>query len=480
MESLFNQINNRQWRWLILIGLAGLTFVSVWFALRMRINLLFAVPIAVVGGLQIIYNYKPIFYALFFSIPLSMQLEMGPLALELVSEPLMIILLLIFVINLLSGKQFHLGRRIRVFHVFVFLLIFWTGFTTLMSEFPLRSLKFLLSKLWYLAAIVYTGEHIINRPLEVKRLFWLFFVSLVLVAFGITVRHALVGFAFEESNGIAFPLFANGVIYAATLVLFLPWCWYARTWYTPRSLEWYLIIIGTAILVIATIFTYKRGAWAALLLLPFIDFMIRGKVFDKFVYAVIFVVVLALGYLIQDNRFYAFAPNYQKTIWHEGDISGHLSATLSGTEISSMERFYRWVAAKNMIADNPLLGSGPSTFNQVYKRYTDDAFRTYVSDNPEQSTTHNYFLMTFAEQGFPGGLLFIAMCLYMLLKAARLRGEISDPLRRSILMMATLSLCTILFHSLLNELIEVDKIGTMFWLCLVLIHKSEVWHEQDG
>ncbi|MEL6653694.1 MAG: O-antigen ligase family protein [Bacteroidota bacterium] len=163
-----------------------------------------------------------------------------------------------------------------------------------------------------------------------------------------------------------------------------------------------------------------------------------------------------------------------------GDISGHLSATLSGTEISSMERFYRWVAAKNMIADNPLLGSGPSTFNQVYKRYTDDAFRTYVSDNPEQSTTHNYFLMTFAEQGFPGGLLFIAMCLYMLLKAARLRGEISDPLRRSILMMATLSLCTILFHSLLNELIEVDKIGTMFWLCLVLIHKSEVWHEQDG
>ncbi|MEL6653494.1 MAG: hypothetical protein AAFQ87_22080 [Bacteroidota bacterium] len=162
MESLFNQINNHQWRWLILIGLAGLTFVSVWFALRMRINLLFAVPIAVVGGLQIIYNYKPIFYALFFSIPLSMQLEMGPLALELVSEPLMIILLLIFVINLLSGKQFHLGRRIRVFHVFVFLLIFWTGFTTLMSEFPLRSLKFLLSKLWYMAAIVYTGEHIIN------------------------------------------------------------------------------------------------------------------------------------------------------------------------------------------------------------------------------------------------------------------------------------------------------------------------------
>ncbi|MEL7535240.1 MAG: O-antigen ligase family protein [Bacteroidota bacterium] len=479
MESLLNQISNRQWRWVILIGLALLTFGSVWFALRMRMNLLFAIPLVVLGALQIIYNYKPIFYAMFFSIPLSMQLEMGPLAMEMVSEPLMLILLTVFIFNLLRGEQFSLKAKVRPFHVLIFLLIFWTAFTTLTSEFPARSVKFLLSKIWYLVAIVYTGEKIINEPKEVRRLFWLFFTSLVLVAFGITVRHALVGFSFEEANGIAFPLFANGVIYAATLVLFLPWCWYARTWYTPRSLEWYLIIMGTGILVLATIFTFKRGAWAALTLLPVIDLLIRWKVFDKVIYGTVVVVVLALGYLIQDNRFYAFAPNYQKTIWHEGDISGHLSATFSGTEISSMERFYRWVAAKNMIADMPMLGSGPSTFNQVYKRYTDDAFRTYVSDNPEQSTTHNYFLMTFTEQGFPGGLLFIGICIYMLLKAARLRGEITDPLRLSILMMATLSLCTILFHSLLNELIEVDKIGAMFWLALVLIHKSEVWHEQD-
>jgi O-antigen ligase len=142
-----------------------------------------------------------------------------------------------------------------------------------------------------------------------------------------------------------------------------------------------------------------------------------------------------------------------------------------------MERFYRWVAAKNMIATRPLTGFGPSTFNQVYRQYADDAFRTYVSDNPEQSTTHNYFLMTFAEQGIIGGLLFTGLCLYMLLYAAKLYPTLEDEQLRWLLMAALLSLCTILLHSLLNELIEVDKIGAMFWLNLVIIDRIGYWHE---
>jgi O-antigen ligase len=480
VERLFNRISNHQWRWLLLLALALITLGSVWFALRLRINLLFAVPLIVVAGLQVIYNYKPVFYLLFFSIPGSLQVELGGgLSMDVLSEPLMLVLLTVFLFNLFSGNQFSLKKKVRPFHIMIALLLFWTLFTSLTSEFPVRSFKYLLAKIWYLAAFIYTAEKIVTSPEEVKRVFWMFFIPLSLIALGVIIRHASFGFSFEVANGMAFPLYFNGVIYAATLVLFIPWAWYARTWYSPRSLQWYLIIIGLGIIVVSTVLTYKRGAWLALILLPIVTFLIRWNIFDKFVYAVVVIGILALGYLIQDNRFYAFAPDYKKTIWHEGDISGHLSATFSGTEISSMERFFRWVAAKNMIADMPVLGSGPSTFNQVYQRYTDDAFRTYVSDNPEQSTTHNYYLMTFAEQGFPGGLLFIVLCLYMVLKAARLQGQIDDPVRRSILMLALLSLITILFHSILNEMIEVDKIGSMFWFDLFLIHQSEVWHEKS-
>ncbi|MEZ4826862.1 MAG: O-antigen ligase family protein [Bacteroidia bacterium] len=479
MTRLLSQIPVYIWRYLALAAIALLTLGSVGMALRLHIWPLYAVPVMVVAALQVIYNYRPLFFLMIFCIPVSIQYEFGTaFSIDIFSEPLMLVFLLIFVLNVLAGRQFSWKGKIYGFHVLLFLLIFWTFFTTFTSEFPMRSLKFLMAKLWYLAAFVYIAEKIIDGPKAIRQVFWAFFFPMILVATGVTIRHASLGFSFEEANGVAYPIFANGVIYAATLVLFIPWCWYARTWYSPKSLEWYVINIGIVILAFATILTYKRGAWLALMILPFVDIAIKRSFFDKIIYSTLVVATLTLAYLINDNKFYEFAPNYQKTIWHEGDIQGHLQATISGTEISSMERFYRWVAAKNMIADMPLTGSGPSTFNQVYKRYTDDAFRTYVSDNPEQSTTHNYFLLTFSEQGLIGGFLFLGLCVYMVLKAARLYPMMESGEFRSILMMALLSLITILFHSLLNELIEVDKIGPMFWLCMVIIHKLEVWHEE--
>ena len=131
-----------------------------------------------------------------------------------------------------------------------------------------------------------------------------------------------------------------------------------------------------------------------------------------------------------------------------------------------------------MIAAKPLTGFGPSTFNQVYKKYADDAFRTYVSDNPEQSTTHNYFLMTFTEQGAVGGILFIVLCIFMMLKASRLYHQLQDQQLKTLMLTLLLSFTVIIFFSLLNELMEVDKVGGMFWLILLMIHKIQIWHEE--
>lgn len=477
MEKLLDKIPLKVWHNLGLAAIAILLWATIWVSLYFKIWFLLAAPLGAIILLQILYNYRPLYLLLIFSIPCSLHYEMGDLAIDVASEPLMLIFLLIFLVNLASGKQFNLKGKLYPFHLLIFFILFWTAFTTITSEYPTRSIKFLLSRIWYLAAFVYMAEKIIENPASIKKIFWAFFVPMVLVSTGIMIRHALVGFSFEDSNLVPYPIFPNGVVYSATLVLFLPWCWYARTWYDPKSVAWYVIIIGTLLLCFATLVTYKRGAWAAVCILPFIDLAIKRKIFDKLIYGFIILATLTLGWLLNDNKFYEFAPNYQKTVWHEGDISGHLAATFTGTEISSMERFYRWVAAKNMIADMPILGAGPSTFNQVYKRYTDDAFRTYVSDNPEQSTTHNYFLLTFSEQGIIGGLLFIGFCLYMLVQAAHLYPRIDDPEMRSFLMLALLSVSTILFHSLLNELLEVDKVGAMFWLNMLLIHKLRVWHE---
>ena len=142
-------------------------------------------------------------------------------------------------------------------------------------------------------------------------------------------KHALEGFSFEASNNIVNPPFANGVIYSATLSLFLPFVWYARTWYTPKSFEWYICWIGFGLIMLGIVLSYKRAAWAAAFILPFVVIAIERKWYERIIYAGLVVAVLALGYLVKDNNFYQFAPNYKQTIWHKDDLQGHLSANVS-------------------------------------------------------------------------------------------------------------------------------------------------------
>lgn len=467
------------WRNLALMGLAALIWTSVFAALWLKVNLLFAVPLMLVMGLLVIYNYRVIFFMMIFSLPVAVHLEFGSLALDAPSEPLMMVMLLVFLLNFVAGRQFQWRGKIYGFHLIIFFLLFWTAYTSLLSEHPMRSLKYLLAKLWYVAAFVYMAERIVVSDRDIKRIFWALFWPVVFVVIFVSIKHAAVGFSFGEAHMISRPFFINGVNYSAMMSLLVPWFWFARTWYTPKSLQWYLIIIGTGLVLLAVLTAYKRMGWVAVMAMPVVYLLIKQKLLERMLYAGVIAGFLLIGYLVVGNNFYYFAPNYQKTVWHKDDLEGHLQATFDGTEISGMERFYRWVAAKNMVEAMPLTGAGPSTFNQVYKKYTDDAFRTYVSDNEEQSTCHNYFLQTFAEQGFPGGLLFLFLNAYMLIIGYRAYHAATTPTRRSMVMLVILCLVSIQLFSLLNELIEVDKIGTMYWLCLTLIHKLHVWNEQD-
>ncbi|MEM6764115.1 MAG: O-antigen ligase family protein [Bacteroidota bacterium] len=465
------------WRGLLLAILAISVWGSLYLRMKMGVAILQVLPLLLVGGLLLIYNTKWVFWLLVASIPISINVELGSLALDVPTEPLMMAFLLIFLTELIGGKYVKLNQKVYPFHLWIILIVIWLIVTVLFSDYPTRSLKFLLSKLWYLAAFIYMGERFLKNPSDVKTFFWVFFCTMIPIVFAITVEYSFSGFSFEVSNGVAYPFFVNGVVYGAALVLFLPFVWYARKWYPAYSWQWWLLHAAIGLLLFAIVFTYKRGAWLATLALPVVVFLLGRKWLRPAVLVATVLTTLAIAYLVRDNTFYKFAPTYESTIWHEGNIQGHLDATFSGTEISGVERFYRWVAAKNMIADKPLIGFGPSTFNQVYKRYADDAFRTYVSDNPEQSTTHNYFLMTFSEQGFIGGLLFLGLCIYMVLKAAKYYHLVGRE-GKLILLMSLLSLISILLHSALNELIEVDKTGAMFWLNLLMIHKTQVWYER--
>jgi O-antigen ligase len=138
-----------------------------------------------------------------------------------------------------------------------------------------------------------------------------------------------------------------------------------------------------------------------------------------------------------------------------------------------MERVYRWVAGFYMIRERPIVGFGPGSFYESYMPYTDKHFVTYVSDNPERSGMHNYFLMTATDQGIPGLIIFSSLLIVGLLKAEWLYHRLDDEYARNVIVASTGTLCFIIFVLLLNDMIETDKVGTFFFFCLAMIVSIE-------
>ena len=146
-----------------------------------------------------------------------------------------------------------------------------------------------------------------------------------------------------------------------------------------------------------------------------------------------------------------------------------LEATTKLEDISTMERVHRWVAASYMIKEKPWTGFGPGTFYFHYKNYTVSSFKTYVSDNPERSGIHNYYLMVAVEQGLPGLLFYLLFCAVVMLKGEQIFHHTLDASRRRTLMAALLCFSLTNLLMLMNDFVETDKIGSLFIISVAII-----------
>ena len=185
------------------------------------------------------------------------------------------------------------------------------------------------------------------------------------------------------------------------------------------------------------------------------------------------VAVLAVGYLSQGNKFMELAPT-ERTVAHE-DFEDIVAATYKLEDVSTMERYYRWVAAVRMSQQDLWAGYGPGNFYGFYKGYTLNRFTTYVSDNPEQSGVHNYYLMLLVEQGLLGMLIFVALNFVILIYGERLYHQLTDEKMRAILMAALLSTVVIFAFLLMNDMIETDKVGSFFFFNMAVIIAIGQW-----
>jgi O-antigen ligase len=149
-------------------------------------------------------------------------------------------------------------------------------------------------------------------------------------------------------------------------------------------------------------------------------------------------------------------------------------ATYRLKDLSNAERVYRWVAGIRMVKDSWKTGFGPSTFYDQYKPYTLPSFKTYVSNNPERSTVHNYFLLMLIEQGFIGCLLFIMLLGFSFWYCQKIYLRTNDYFWRAVVAAIASILAMQCIINFLSDMIETDKVGSIFYLCIAALIIADI------
>ncbi len=406
------------------------------------------------------------FYLLILSIPWSIEYNFSnTLGTDIPDEPLMWFVMILLIVNWVGTPQKITASLKHPLLFFLLLHMGWVLATVFFSTNSLVSVKFLLAKTWYLAAFVFTPIFLLRDKKTIAVTGVCFFLSMIAFTVFANYRHYNLGFTFANINDALQPFFRNHVNYSAMLVCTVP---VMVAIYQLHKRSRIFIEIFFLFVMAALFLSYARGAWLALVLgTATYWLMIKKKFFQ--VYIVSFALLLAAAIWVKSNdRYMAYAHDFRTTIFHK-NFSEHLAATYELKDVSTAERFNRWVAGVKMIDDNWLTGYGPNTFYENYKPYMIPAFKTWVSANEDHSTVHNYFLLTTIEQGIPGLLFFLILLGAMVWYAQHLYHRTHDKFYKTVTMCISVLLVMITTVNMLSDLIETDKVGSLFFLCLGLL-----------
>lgn len=450
-------------------GFALVSLACILGAFAFEQYLVLAVPFVLLFGYIAFINYRVIYWMLLFTLPLSTELDIGSIGLDMPDELLMVSLMFITVFAIL-GKP-HLLDFSFVRHPVMLLLFTHLFLVVVLLPYSVNMLvtfKYILSKIWFYLPFLILTSMILKEEADLKKFFWYLFLPMTFTVLVVLVRYAGYGFAFEEVNKPMYPFYRNHVSYACMITIFYPFIWLAAGWYESgtwkkRILQWSKILYLVAIYL-----SYTRACYLAIVAIAVCYVIIHWNLLRQAIVAALVVVLLGVGYMVTDNNYLEFAPEYTKTVYHT-EFGDHLKATVSLNDVSSMERVYRWVAAFRMINDRPVTGFGAGNFYPYYMRYTVSDFQTYTSDNPERSTAHNYFLLTLVEQGFPGLIIFLITAIAIFFYGQQAYARATDKTHRKVLMTCMLALVCVFVNLMLSDMIETDKVGSLYYMSISIL-----------
>jgi O-antigen ligase len=426
------------------------------------------IPFTLLAAVALIQHPEYLLYSLMISIPWSIEYHFGNnFSIDFPDELFMLLASAAAVFLFIHNRKKISYKKIHPI-LFVILLQFaWMIITVLSSTDILLSAKYSLAKTWYLLAFIALPVFLFKNEKHLRRssifLAGSMFAAMVIAL----IRQSEYNWSFKNVNDALTPFFHNHVIYSALLVFTVPVQIAIIQLSKSRKAKIFVCCL-LVITITALYFSYARGSWIALIAGIFSYWLLRKRMLLFGFLVFFFLSVAVVFWLGSNDRYLQYSNDYKTTIFHS-NFKEHLIATYKLKDLSNAERIYRWVAAVQMAKYYWKTGAGPTTFYEQYKSYAVPAFKTYVSDNKEHSTVHNYFLLMLIEQGIMGLLLFVVLLGFIFWYAQEVYLQSNDKFWRivaaTVASIITMQ-CTVNF---LSDLIETDKVGSVFYLCIAAL-----------
>lgn len=441
-----------------------------------------AIPFVLIVGYYAVYHLQSLLYFLAFITPLSISLKelgyYGTVNLSLPAEPLMAGLMLLYFLNKIYTNQYSYKINRHPITLIIFVQLFWIFVTMLASEDILISIKFFISRCWFVFSSYFLANYLFRNKQTIIPFLTSYMVALALVCVYTILMHARFNFDHKSADWVMSPFYNDHTAYGAALAMFIPVV--VSFFFVSTISKFNKMLCGGVLLLfcLAIVLSYARAAWLGI----FVALMVFITLLLRFNFKVLVTVIFTSGILFfsfQDEILIALGRN--NTDAEEGFMNNIESVSNISTDASNLERLNRWSCAIRMWQDKPFFGWGPGTYMFKYAPYQLSSQTTVISTNfGTNGNAHSEYLGPLAEEGVIGLLIVVVLLFYTFNFGYRLFKEIKDRDTRILGTGVFLGLVTYFIHGFLNNFLDTDKLSLPFWSFLSIMVCIDLFHKNSG
>jgi len=169
-------------------------------------------PFALLVVYYAIYSMDKLLLFIIFFTPLTIPLsEFMPdigIDMALPTEPIIAGLMLVFFLRLIFKNDYDKQIFNSITSTAILFSLFWILITSFTSTMPIVSIKFFLSRLWFVVVFFYITAIYLKQHSNFDKLIWLYSISLVIVVFYTFNNHLSYGLLDQKAaNFVCNPFF---------------------------------------------------------------------------------------------------------------------------------------------------------------------------------------------------------------------------------------------------------------------------------